>query len=83
MLKTEKRWNYTETFYRDAVNMSGLIRFEQCMKESVIQLPVYPQAFSERLGFLPDLSVLDLIFNLGPVESLQYLLRVGAELMHK
>ncbi len=32
----------------------------------------YPQVFTERYGFLPNLSILDLIFNLGP-ESQDYL----------
>jgi hypothetical protein len=32
----------------------------------------YQQVFSDRLGFHPNLSILDLIFNLGP-ESLDYL----------
>ena len=34
----------------------------------------YHQVFSDRLGFRPNLSILDLIFNLGP-ESLSYLHR--------
>lgn len=32
----------------------------------------YHQVFSDRLGFRPNLSILDLIFNMGP-ESLTYL----------
>ena len=32
----------------------------------------YHQVFSDRLGFHPNLSILDLIFNMGP-ESLNYL----------
>ena len=34
----------------------------------------YQQVFSDRLGFRPNLSILDLIFNLGP-EALAYLHR--------
>jgi len=37
-----------------------------------IEFPRYIQAFEEITGFLPDLSILDLIFNLGP-DSLSYL----------
>lgn len=32
----------------------------------------YPQLFSERYGFKPDISIIDLIFNMGP-ESRPYL----------
>ncbi|HRY98218.1 MAG TPA: WbqC family protein [Bacteroidales bacterium] len=39
---------------------------------SLMALPEYRQVFSERLPFVPDLSVLDLIFNLGP-EAREYL----------
>ncbi len=40
-----------------------------------MQKPYY-QVFSPRNGFLPDLSIVDLLFNLGP-ESLLYLTREG------
>lgn len=35
-------------------------------KPPALALPPYPQVFEERHGFLPDLSVLDLLFCLGP-----------------
>ena len=35
-------------------------------------LPPYYQLFSDRNGFLPDLSIVDLLFNMGP-ESILYL----------
>jgi len=31
-----------------------------------INMPVYPQVFEDRNGFLPDLSILDLLMNEGP-----------------
>ena len=40
-----------------------------------IELPPYWQIRADRLGFIPGLSVLDLIFNLGP-ESVLYLDRL-------
>ncbi|MBQ9558484.1 MAG: WbqC family protein [Bacteroidaceae bacterium] len=44
-------------------------------------LPPYYQLFSDRHGFMPDLSIVDLLFNMGP-ESLLYLTR-NAEPMPK
>jgi hypothetical protein len=40
-----------------------------------VELPRYIQVFEENHSFIPDLSILDLIFNLGP-ESNQYLANV-------
>ncbi|MFO7575102.1 MAG: WbqC family protein [Bacteroidales bacterium] len=37
-----------------------------------IEFKPYPQLFSDRYGFKPDISIIDLIFNMGP-ESLPYL----------
>jgi hypothetical protein len=41
-------------------------------KESSLKHRSYRQVFAEKHGFIPNLSILDLIFNLGP-ESLAYL----------
>ena len=38
------------------------------------QFPSYPQVFDTRLGFLPNLSAIDLLFNLGP-EAKQILIQ--------
>jgi len=39
-----------------------------------VSLPPYYQVFREKTGFLPNLSILDLLFNLGP-EAACYLLK--------
>lgn len=41
-----------------------------------ISLPKYPQVFEIKNGFLPHLSILDLVFNLGP-QSRDYLLDIS------
>ena len=41
-----------------------------------MSFPSYIQVFSDRHGFQPDLSILDLLFNLGP-ETLDYLRTVA------
>lgn len=38
--------------------------------------PAYPQVFEERLGFQPNMSIMDALFNLGP-ETKSYLQSVG------
>ncbi|MBR5832638.1 MAG: WbqC family protein [Bacteroidales bacterium] len=49
-------------------------RFSPKNKE-IIQLPPYDQVFEDRYGFQQDLSILDLLFNMGP-DSLGYLKEV-------
>jgi hypothetical protein len=38
-------------------------------------LPTYYQTFADRIGFIPDLSIVDLIFHLGP-EASEYLRKI-------
>jgi hypothetical protein len=42
---------------------------------TVYNLPRYMQAFEENHGYIPDLSIIDLLFNLGP-DALHYLKNV-------
>lgn len=59
-LKLENNWQInkeTEAYYSE-------------LKDVTLQ--EYPQVFDEKLGFLKDLSIIDLLFNLGP-ECVSYL----------
>ena len=60
-------------------NYSPLSPLEESLinakKESTISYPVYQQVFATKHGFIPHLSFLDLLFNLGP-QSLDYLERL-------
>ena len=42
---------------------------EWIFREPEIIAPAYPQVFEDRHGFRPDVSALDLLFNLGPETS--------------
>ena len=44
-------------------------------QEITYNLPRYIQAFEEKYGFVADLSIIDLLFNLGP-DTLPYLAKV-------
>lgn len=72
-LKLKRTLAYTEKFekeYPEALDLRNVIHPK---KESLLPSPKpYYQLFEERNGFLPDLSVLDLIFNQGP-QSKNYL----------
>ena len=64
-LKLSKGYDLTHEYQKD---MPGVIdlRSSQTTIATTGPLPRYYQVFEERHGFIPDLSILDLIFNLGP-----------------
>jgi hypothetical protein len=71
------------------VNMAFTQSFEKPLQAGLIDLrglelrspdqnwPVYYQGFASKHGFLADLAGIDLLFNLGPAASLQYLKSIG------
>ena len=64
ILEIDKKINFT-THY----NKSGSFTDLRDLKWSNIKIKKYDQVFMEKYGFLHNLSVLDLIFNLGPNSS--------------
>ena len=76
ILELNQRLSFTKSFeksYDDALDLRAAIHPK---KESPFYLMCknapYIQVFSERYAFVPNLSILDLIFNLGP-EAERYL----------
>ena len=64
--------SFTGKFEKDPADTIDLRNTFSPKKPPSYPFPGYMQVFSSRHGFLPDLSVPDLLFNLGP-ESKNYL----------
>lgn len=71
ILKTEKAQSLNEGYIKNPESISFREKFSAKIP-SEFQMEDYYQTFSDKLGFLKDLSVLDLICNKGP-ESLTYI----------
>ena len=67
ILEISKNINYTDNFL-PVENTHSDFRFaiSPKVKSDLTSFDEYTQVFSDRYAFFPNLSVLDLIFNLGP-----------------
>jgi hypothetical protein len=73
LLKEEKIPDFTKTFVKETSGDLDDFRNKISPKNKTdLSLTPYYQVFSDRFGFLPNLSIVDLIFNNGP-ESLSVL----------
>lgn len=73
LLKLDVRWDFTntyETVHDDMIDLRSCIHPKTAAVDG--DLKPYYQVFSGRNGFLPDLSIVDLLFNQGP-QSKNYL----------
>ena len=71
ILKAEKAY-HLNTKYMENSGGTDLRNFFQAKNQQKFGVEEYYQTFSDKLGFLEDLSVIDLLCNKGP-ESLTYL----------
>lgn len=71
ILKTEKAYSLNNEYVANPVE-KDFRSFFSAKKQSETELEHYYQTFSDKLGFISDLSVIDLICNKGP-ESLTYI----------
>ncbi len=78
LLGIDCKVNFTEEFTKPNTLINDF-RFSITPKKTVesVNFDIYTQVFSEKYSFAPNLSILDLIFNLGP-ESKEYLKKVAA-----
>ena len=74
ILKTEKEYSLTEEYVQSVEFLNFREKFS-AKKDSEYQMNEYYQTFSDKLGFIKDLSIIDLICNLGP-ESTSYIKNV-------
>jgi hypothetical protein len=71
ILHIQKELKFTESYIKVPVHLTDH-RLDLTAKHDDFICPPYFQTFSEKYGFIPNLSILDLIFNLGP-EAEEYL----------
>lgn len=64
--------SYTSTYEIDPENKDDYRFLVEAKREQQVVLSPYTQIFDDKFGFLPDLSILDLLFMEGP-NALNYL----------
>ncbi len=74
LLNYKGKITFTKEFAKVQNNSDNDFRYSLSPKKAVsdYEFPEYHQVFIEKFGFIPNLSILDLIFNHGP-ESKEYL----------
>jgi hypothetical protein len=65
-------YSQTKTFEKESINSNDYRFLVNARKEKVYNFTNYTQVFSNKHGFIPNLSILDLLFNEGP-NALSYL----------
>ncbi|GAB3925648.1 WbqC family protein [Mucilaginibacter myungsuensis] len=72
MIKLKVNLNYTEEFHAKYDDMADYRKTISAKAESGYEQKSYFQVFEERIGFLKNLSIVDLLFNQGP-QTINYL----------
>jgi len=65
ILQEDWRISKTEEYFSSPDGMLDMRTKFSPKKETQINLPEYTQVFSDKFGFIPNLSILDLIFMEG------------------
>lgn len=72
IMQTELSFEFTTEYFRSPVDQKDLRSLVNAKENHAFRPAPYIQVFSEKHGFIPNLSVLDLLFNQGP-NALTYL----------
>ena len=71
-LQLEIKFSKNESYQKDLTNKTDYRFLVNAKKEADKQFDSYTQVFDNKHGFIPNLSILDLLFNEGP-NSINYL----------
>ena len=72
LLNVEKEILFFEKFEKNYPNTVDLRHITNSKLKRDFQIQEYPQVFDDKYGFIPNLSIVDLLFNEGP-NALNYL----------
>jgi hypothetical protein len=72
LLNLEFKFGMTESYQKEHKTLVDCRNLVSAKKKQINLKSTYHQVFEDKYGFIPDLSILDLLFNLGP-ESTTYL----------
>lgn len=65
LLNIEKKINFTSSFMLNVSDVWDAREAIHPKRKSTVSMPTYYQVFNQKHGFLEDLSIIDLIFNMG------------------
>jgi hypothetical protein len=66
LLRMEKKISFTEEYFHQYSGETDFRDQYNTSKPSAINFIKYPQVFDYKDGFIPNLSIIDLLFNRGP-----------------
>ena len=72
LLDVETSVRLSEQYVQADTNTNDLRNAFSPKRQALMEMRPYYQVFAQQLGFLPDLSIVDLLFNMGP-ESIFWL----------
>jgi hypothetical protein len=82
MMKLDSKMDFTNSYASTNADLRQFIDPKNSSLFTAVNYPKYMQVFEEKAGFIQNLSILDLLFNLGP-KSTDYLKTIRLEKWQK